>query len=139
MKTVDVTGCARECPQAFALPMDQPPIVITGEDGEPVLMLNDGAGTGDGPDHLQTNGFEALGPFTPAELVAALAATGQRCKLHDRFYEQELREAEVAERLKALEAEFGLDVVIEGGLMYGLGPTKRLLERREEEQGVAAG
>jgi len=68
-----------------------------------------------------------------------LAGAGKRCKVHDRFYEQEVREAEVAERLKGLEAEFGLDVVIEGGLMFGLGPTEELLARREEMAGQVAG
>jgi len=67
------------------------------------------------------------------------AGAGKRCKVHDRFYEQEVREAEVAERLKGLEEQFGLDAVIEGGLMFGLGPTKGLLARREEMAGQAAG
>lgn len=133
MQTIEVTGCARECPQAFELPMDQPPIVVTGDKGEPILLLNDGHGVGDGPDHLEATEFAALGPFTPAELVAALAATGQVCEIHDEFYEQEAKEGEVAERLGALEEEFGLNVVIEGALMYGLGPSEGLLARADNE------
>lgn len=139
MQTIEVTGCAREYPQGFKLPMDQPPILVMGDKGEPVLLMNDGAGVGPGPDHLQASGFAALGPFTPAELLAALAATGRVCQVHDGFYEREAKEAEVAERLAGLEAEFGLEIVIEGALSYGLGPSESLLARAEKErEGIGA-
>ena len=37
-----------------------------------------------------------LGPFTPEELVAALAATGQRCRVHDASYAASAALAEIA-------------------------------------------
>jgi len=137
MRTIEISGCTQEYPQTFALPMDQPPILIRDAEGL-VLMSNDVAPPDDRGDHLQRNEFRALGPFTPEELVAALAATGQVCQVHDDFYEREAKEAQVAERLGALEAEFGVQVMIEGALSYGLGPSEALLARAEKERSGAA-
>ena len=98
MTTVEITG--RTFIEAPYLPKTTPPVLLADwpGPGEHTLLINtDAAGEdADGPDHLQRHGFEVLGPFTPEELVAALVATGQRCKVHDASYQQAEALAEIA-------------------------------------------
>ena len=98
MTTVEVTG--RTFIEAPYLPKTQPPVLLRDwpGPGEHTLLVNtDTRGEDpDAPDHLQRHDFAALGPFSPEELVAALVATGQRCKVHDASYTQAAALTEIA-------------------------------------------